>query len=86
MNGIYKIYGDGFVAWCKDGTYFYHKNDGPAVEYADGTKYWYQDGLRHRLDGPAVERVDGTKSYYLNGRYYPDISTDEKWIIFQIIN
>ena len=44
-----------------------HREDGPAVEYADGTKYWYLNGKCHRTDGPAVEEVDGTKFWFLNG-------------------
>lgn len=39
-----------------------HREDGPAVEYADGSKYWYQNGELHREDGPAIEdEEDGSK-------------------------
>jgi hypothetical protein len=41
--------------------------DGPAVEYANGTK-WYVDGNLHRVDGPAVEYANGTKWWYLTGK------------------
>ena len=44
-----------------------HRTDGPAIEYADGYKAWYQNGLRHRTDGPAVEYSDGDKEWYING-------------------
>ena len=44
-----------------------HRDDGPAVEWHDGTKSWYQNGLRHRTDGPAVEYSDGDKVWYING-------------------
>lgn len=30
-----------------------HCEDGPAIEYSDGSKAWYINGKRHRLDGPA---------------------------------
>ena len=43
-----------------------HRLDGPAVEWADGTKIWYQNDQPHRLDGPAVEWANGTKAWYLN--------------------
>lgn len=33
-----------------------HRLRGPAVEYPNGDKEWYQNGLKHRPDGPAVER------------------------------
>ena len=49
-----------------------HREDGPAVERTDGTKYWYLDGKRHREDGPAIERIDGTKEWYLNGVEYTE--------------
>ena len=45
----------------------YHREDGPAIEHANGTKYWYLNGKLHREDGPAVEWVDGDKSWFLNG-------------------
>ena len=45
-----------------------HREDGPAVEYADSTKYWYLNGQRHREDGPAIEWANGDKSWYLNGK------------------
>jgi hypothetical protein len=32
-----------------------HREDGPAVEYADGSKKWYLNGKLHREGGPAVE-------------------------------
>ena len=45
-----------------------HREDGPAVECADGTKYWYINGQRHREDGPAVEYADGDKCWYINNQ------------------
>jgi len=45
-----------------------HRLDGPAIEYANGTKGWYIDGKCHRLDGPAIEYPDGSKSWYVDGK------------------
>ena len=45
-----------------------HREDGPAVEWADGTKSWYSNGLLHRVDGPALEYNDGRKEWFLNGK------------------
>ena len=45
----------------------FHRIDGPAVEWHDGTKSWYQNGQRHRTDGPAIEQSDGIKEWYING-------------------
>jgi len=44
-----------------------HREDGPAIERADGVKEWYLNGKRHRLDGPAVEDVNGFHVWYING-------------------
>ena len=45
-----------------------HRINGPAVLCADGTEFWYQNGLRHRTDGPAIMWPDGRKWWYLNDR------------------
>ena len=46
----------------------WHREDGPAIECADGTKAWYRNGQYHREDGPAVEYADGSRFWYLNGQ------------------
>ena len=45
-----------------------HREDGPAVEYADGYKAWFINDKLHREDGPAVVYADGSKSWYINGK------------------
>lgn len=45
-----------------------HRQGGPAVEYTDGTQFWYQRGKLHREDGPAVEYTNGKKYWYLYGK------------------
>ena len=47
-----------------------HREDGPAVELANGDKVWWVNGKRHREDGPAIEYADGTKSWNVNGKRY----------------
>ncbi len=47
-----------------------HRLDGPAAEYIDGEKHWYQNGLRHRLDGPAVEWTNGAKEWWVSGLFH----------------
>jgi hypothetical protein len=44
-----------------------HREDGPAVEFADGTKEWYLNGRLHRADGPALEG-EGVREWYLNNK------------------
>lgn len=72
--------------YCKDGTTFEgnlyeaphvidvskrpHREDGPAIEWADGTRAWALKGFYHREDGPAVEFFDGTKEWWLKGKQY----------------
>jgi hypothetical protein len=64
MSIVTDKYGNRF--WFLNGLL--HREDGPAVEWADGTKYWYINGQRHREDGPAIEYTDGWKEWYLNGK------------------
>ena len=45
----------------------YHRDDGPAILWADGSKMWWQNEQLHRTDGPAVEWADGRKRWYING-------------------
>jgi len=55
--------------YYKDKTMrFTHRQDGPAIEGADGYKAWWVDGKRHRLDGPAYENAYGDKAWYVNGK------------------
>lgn len=45
-----------------------HRLDGPAIEHASGSKYWFKEDLRHRLDGPAIEDCSGYKEWYKEGK------------------
>jgi hypothetical protein len=47
-----------------------HREDGPAIERADGSKVWCLNGKRHREDGPAVEDAGGDKEWWLNGKLH----------------
>ena len=49
-----------------------HRDDGPAVEYPNGTKYWYRNDKLHRDNGPAIEYPDGTKYWYRNDKRHRD--------------
>tara|TARA_R110001632_G_scaffold84726_2_gene186623 strand:+ start:417 stop:680 length:264 start_codon:yes stop_codon:yes gene_type:complete len=60
-------HGDKFYYSDKEMTVL-HREDGPAVEYSDGSKAWYINGLLHREDGPAYEDVNGTKRWFINGK------------------
>jgi hypothetical protein len=45
-----------------------HREDGPAIERANGNKFWYLNGKPHRVGGPACEYAGVFKSWWLNGR------------------
>jgi len=47
-----------------------HREDGPAIEYADGYKGWYLNNELHREDGPAVEDKWGYKAWYFNDKLH----------------
>ena len=51
-----------------------HRDDDlPAVIFADGTKWWYQSGVRHRDDDqPAVIHASGSKFWYKDGTLHRD--------------
>ena len=61
-----KVYDNRDKIWLLDGKF--HREDGPALEGADGTMEWYLNGQRHREDGPAVEYAYGTKEWFRNGK------------------
>ena len=61
-----EIDNDGTVRYYLNGEL--HRIDGPAIEWANGDKYWYINGQHHRLDGPAIEWADGSKTWWINGK------------------
>jgi hypothetical protein len=62
----------GCTSWYKEDTNILHREDGPAVEYSDGRKYWYLNGEKHREDGPAIVYSYGHKYWYLNDINYTE--------------
>ena len=63
-----RVFDNGAICWYNQKGQ-YHREDGPAVEYA-GTKHWFKNDKYHREDGPAVEYADGSKSWWKNGQYH----------------
>jgi hypothetical protein len=63
--------------WNNSG--FLHREDGPAIEYHDGTKEWWVNGKLHREDGPAVEWNYGDREYWYHGKHI-DCNTTEEFI------
>lgn len=48
----------------------YHREDGPAVEWANGYKVWFLNGKKHRVGGPAFESPEGRKEWWLNDKLH----------------
>jgi len=66
-----------YIRTDRDGSKFYykdkaktilHREDVPAVEWSDGSKFWFINGEHHREDGPAVEWANGDKYWYINDK------------------
>ena len=51
-----------------------HREEGPAVIYADGSQFWYINDKCHREDGPAVIRANGGQEWFINGKYFREPS------------
>ena len=64
MTPITKLSDDKLEYYVNDKL---HRDDGPAVVYHSGSKFWYQHGRRHREDGPAIELWTGTKEWFNHG-------------------
>lgn len=63
----------GTERWYTDDGKHYHRLDGPAIKFPDGTMGYYQNGLRHREDGPAIVWPNGDYAYYQHGELHRDI-------------
>ena len=62
----YRVYEDGTVEY-RNANRKLHREDGPAVIYANGDQFYYQNGKLHREDGPAVIFANGDQYYCQNG-------------------
>ena len=61
----YKVDQDGHQFWFQSGEL--HREDGPAIIWANGDQEWWINGKCHRKDGPAIIREDGSEEWCLNG-------------------
>ena len=61
-----RVDSDGYVRYYNTQGQL-HRVHGPAIEYTNGGREWWQNGKMHRLDGPAVEYSDGRKFWCQNG-------------------
>jgi hypothetical protein len=70
---------DGTVTY-RDWEGQFHRDDGPAVEYLDGTKKWYINGLRHRKDGPAIEWACVLKMWCIHDELHREDGPAVEWL------
>jgi hypothetical protein len=56
-----------------------HREDGPAVEWVNGTKVWYINGKLHREDGPAIECANGDKAWFINDKRHREDGPACEW-------
>lgn len=57
---------EGNQYWFKN--YQLHRENAPAIIFANGKKYWYKNDLLHREDGPAMEFWHGVNKWYIDGK------------------
>jgi len=65
----------GTKRWLLNGKL--HRENGPAIEYADGSKVWFFHNKLHRLDGPAVEHPNGRRWWWYHGELINSSSQEE---------
>jgi hypothetical protein len=59
--------------WIRYDSNINHRECGPDVIFADGSKYWFKDGKQHRDgDKPAVILANGSKWWYKDGKLHRD--------------
>lgn len=71
-NGILEIDMFGNKHYYLEDKITLHRVGGPAVEYLDGSNFWWYDGKLHREDGPA----------YTNINYHDDGKRIIQWFYF----
>jgi hypothetical protein len=56
--------------WYNERGDLHRENDLPAIEYANGDKLWYANGILHREGGPAISFINGYKEWWLHGELH----------------
>jgi hypothetical protein len=76
MIEVEKLTKHGETFYYIKGTNILHREEGPAMEWYDGTKVWYLNGKCHREDGPAAILYGGKEQWYLYDIFF---KTKEEW-------
>ena len=79
METIYTVtVNEGGTFWENKEGQFHRLGGLPAVERADGSKFYYENGKRHRLGGPAIDQASGYKEWWINGKHL-DCNTQKEF-------
>jgi hypothetical protein len=78
MDRVAKIDQHGTKYW-RDHCGKMHRDDGPAIEWPNGDKWWYHHGKRHRANGPAIERRNGSKEWWQYGNRHRNDGPAIEW-------
>ena len=72
-----------------DNTVYYdnnliHREDGPAIEWNNGSSHWYLHDMLHRIDGPAIELAAPylgytVKKWSINGKWHREDGPAVEW-------
>ena len=80
MKSTLETNSDGDQFWTFND--WYHREDGPAIVWANGEEEWYFKDELHREDGPALEYFNGNKSWYFYGNCHMGFHHNTKyWFI-----
>ncbi len=61
------------VIWMDWNWNKHREGDLPAIEYHDGSKVWFKNGVKHRENGqPAVDFPDGHQEWWVDGKLHRD--------------
>lgn len=58
----------------------FHRQNGPAEIWSDGSKCYSILGKVHRTDGPAMEWDNGEKDYVVNGEHFSKEEFEERFL------
>jgi hypothetical protein len=79
MCKIEKKEGFNHIGYYKEGTNILNREDGPAIELADGTSQWFFNGKRHRLNGPAIDYSGERFEWWVDGYLHREDGPAKIW-------
>ena len=62
-----KSLSDALIYYQDENCAVIHRDDGPAIEWFNGTKEWIVNGELHRDNGPAIVYANGSEQWFCRG-------------------